>query len=227
MGEDPVEKPSIESGDPVLLTVDRDTATRFGITLATVDNALYDAFGQRIVSTIFTQSNQRRVILETDPSFTRSVEALLRLYLPSSTATSGEVPLSAVAKVEVKPAPLLISHFGPFSAVSVSFNHAPSVSLGEAVETLRNVEREIGLPPGMTTHFQGAALAFETSVINELWPILSALVCVYIVLGILYESFIHPVTILSTLPSAGVGALLALGLARMDLDVIGVMGSCC
>ena len=211
-------------GLAAVLTVDRDTAARFGITLATIDNALYDAFGQRIVSTIFTQSNQRRVILETDPAFTPSVDSLLRLYLPSSTATSGEVPLSAIAQVAVKPAPLLISHFGPFPAASISFNLAPGVSLGEAVETVRKVEQEIGLPPGMTTHFQGAALAFEASLTNELWLILAALVCVYIVLGILYESFIHPVTILSTLPSAGVGALLALMAARMDLGVIGVIG---
>ena len=211
-------------GLAAVLTIDRDTAARFGITLATVDNALYDAFGQRIVSTIFTESNQRRVILETDPAFTPSVEALLRLYLPSSTATSGEVPLAAIAQVAVKPAPLLISHFGPFPAVSISFNLAPGVSLGEAVETVQKVEREIGLPPGMTTHFQGAALAFEASLGNELWLILAALVCVYIVLGVLYESFIHPVTILSTLPSAGVGALLALMAARMDLGVIGVIG---
>jgi multidrug efflux pump len=211
-------------GLAAVLTVDRDTAARFGITLATIDNALYDAFGQRIVSTIFTQSHQRRVILETDPSFTPSVDSLLRLYLPSSTATSGEVPLSAIAQVAVKPAPLLISHFGPFPAASVSFNLAPGVSLGEAVETVRRVEQEIGLPPGMTTNFQGAALAFEASISNELWLILAALVCVYIVLGVLYESFVHPVTILSTLPSAGVGALLALMAAHMDLGVIGVIG---
>ncbi|MGP0008902.1 MAG: multidrug efflux RND transporter permease subunit [Methylocella sp.] len=211
-------------GLAAVLTVDRDTAARFGITLATIDNALYDAFGQRIVSTIFTQSNQRRVILETDPSFTPSVDSLLRLYLPSSTSSSGEVPLSAIAQVAVKPAPLLISHFGPFPAASVSFNLASGVSLGDAIETVRKVEREIGLPPGMTTHFQGAALAFEASLTNELWLILAALVCVYIVLGILYESFIHPVTILSTLPSAGVGALLALMAARMDLGVIGIIG---
>ncbi|HXW72568.1 MAG TPA: efflux RND transporter permease subunit [Methylocella sp.] len=211
-------------GLAAVLTVDRDTAARFGITLATIDNALYDAFGQRIVSTIFTQASQRRVILETDAQFTPSAEALLRLYLPSSTASNGQVPLSAIARVEVKPAPLLISHFGPFPATAISFNLAPGVSLGEAVDTVQRVEREIGLPPGITTHFQGAALAYEVSLGNELWLILAALVCVYIVLGILYESFIHPVTILSTLPSAGVGALLALMAARMDLGVIGVIG---
>ena len=121
-------------GLAAVLTVDRDTAARFGITLATIDNALYSAFGQRIISTIFTQSSQRRVILETDPAFTPSVDSLLQLYLPSSTATSGEVPLSAIAQVAIKPAPLLISHFGPFSATSISFNLAPGASLGEAVD---------------------------------------------------------------------------------------------
>ncbi len=206
------------------LNVDRDTAARFGITLATIDNALYDAFGQRIVSTIFAQSNQYRVILEADPAFTPSTEALLRLYLPSSTSSGGQVPLSAIASVEVKPAPLQISHFGPFPAAVVSFNLAPGVSLGQAVEAVRAAERDIDPPPGIVTHFQGAALAFEASLGNELWLILAALVTVYIVLGILYESFIHPITILSTLPSAGVGALAALMLAGMDLGLIGVIG---
>lgn len=206
------------------LTVDRDTAARFGITLATIDNALYDAFGQRIISTIFTQSNQTRVILETDPAFTPSVEALMQLYLPSSTSSGGQVPLSAIAQVEVKPAPLQISHFGPFPATTISFNLAPGVSLGQAVERIRQVEREVGLPASMITHFLGAALAFEASLGNELALILAAIVTVYIVLGILYESFIHPVTILSTLPSAGVGALLALMCAHIDLGVIGIIG---
>jgi len=211
-------------GLAAFLRVDRDTAARFGITLATIDNALYDAFGQRIVSTIFTQSHQRRVILETDTAFTPSTDSLLQLYLPSSTATSGQVPLSAIAQVSVRQAPLLISHFGPFSATSISFNPAPGVSLGEAIGTIRTIEQEIGPPPQISTHFQGAALAFESSLSNELWLILAALVCVYLVLGVLYESFIHPVTILSTLPSAGVGALLALIAAHMDLSLIGVIG---
>ncbi|WP_026605592.1 multidrug efflux RND transporter permease subunit [Methylocapsa acidiphila] len=206
------------------LDVDRDTAARFGITLATIDNALYDSFGQRIVSTIFTQSNQYRVILEADPAFTPSTEALMRLYLPSSTSSGGQVPLSAIASVKVKPAPLEISHFGPFPATAISFNLAPGVSLGQAVEAVRAAEREVDLPAGMITHFQGAALAFEASLGNELALILAALVTVYIVLGILYESFIHPITILSTLPSAGVGALAALMLAGMDLGLIGVIG---
>ncbi|MGO8848034.1 MAG: multidrug efflux RND transporter permease subunit [Methylocella sp.] len=206
------------------LNVDRDTAARFGITLATIDNALYDAFGQRIISTVFTQSNQYRVILETNPVFTPSVEALMQLYLPSSTSSGGQVPLSAIAQVEVKPAPLQISHFGPFPATTISFNLTPGVSLGKAVERIRQIERELGLPASMITHFQGAALAFEASLGNELLLILAAIVTVYIVLGILYESFIHPITILSTLPSAGVGALLALMLAHIDLGVIGIIG---
>jgi multidrug efflux pump len=148
----------------------------------------------------------------------------MRLYLPSSTSSGGQVPLSAIASVEVKPAPLQISHFGPFPATAISFNLAPGVSLGQAVEAVRAAEREVDLPAGMVTHFQGAALAFEASLGNELALILAALVTVYIVLGILYESFIHPITILSTLPSAGVGALAALMLAGMDLGLIGVIG---
>jgi len=204
--------------------VDRDTAARFGITLATIDNALYDAFGQRIVSTIFTQSNQHRVILEAAPSFTPTPDALMRLYLPSSTSSGGQVPLSAIARLEIKPAPLEIRHFGQFPAAAIFFNLRPGASLGEAVAAIRGAEREIDLPPGMVAHFQGAALAFEASLGNELLLIIAAVVTVYIVLGILYESFIHPVTILSTLPSAGVGALLALMFAGMELGVIGVIG---
>ncbi|MGO9236743.1 MAG: multidrug efflux RND transporter permease subunit [Methylocella sp.] len=211
-------------GLAAVLTVDRETAARFGITLATIDNALYDAFGQRIVSTIFTQSTQRRVILETNPAFTPSVEALMRLYLPSSTSSGGQVPLSAIAAVEVEPAPLQISHFGPFPAVAISFNLAPGVSLGQALAPVRQALQDASLPASMIPHFQGAALAFESSLGNELWLIMAAIVSVYIVLGILYESFVHPVTILSTLPSAGVGALLALMCARMDLGVIGIIG---
>jgi multidrug efflux pump len=204
--------------------VDRDTAARFGITATMVDDALYDAFGQRIVSTIFTQSSQQRVILEADPGFAHSLNALTQLHLPSSAARGAQVPLSAIAHVEVKPAPLLIEHFGSFPSTSISFDLRPGVSLGDAVKAVRRVEREIALPDGVRTHFQGAALAFEASLGNELMLILAALVCVYIVLGILYESFIHPVTIISTLPSAGVGALLALMLAGHDLGIIGVIG---
>jgi multidrug efflux pump len=206
------------------LDIDRDTAARFGITLATVDNALYDAFGQRIVSTIFTQSNQRRVILGVDPAFAQDPQSILQLYLPSSLSRAGQTPLSAIAQVVVRPAPLQIEHFGLFPATSISFDLRPRVSLGEAVEAIRRVWREFGEPPGARTHFQGAALAFEASLVDELLLILAALICVYIVLGVLYESFIHPIIIISTLPSAGAGALASLMLAGHDLDVIGVIG---
>ena len=206
------------------LTIDRDTAARFGITPATVDNALYDAFGQRIVSTIFTQSNQYRVILQADDSLMASLDALGTIYLPSSTAVGGEVPLSALVKVSERTAPLSISHLGQFPATTVSFNLAPGASLGSAVDAITQAEKDIHLPASIMTTFQGAALAFQATLGNELFLILAALVTVYIVLGVLYESFIHPITILSTLPSAGVGALLALLIAGDDLGVIGIIG---
>jgi multidrug efflux pump len=206
------------------LTIDRDTAGRFGITPATVDNALYDAFGQRIVSTIFTQSNQYRVILQADSSLMASLDALGTLYLPSATAVGGQVPLSALVKVSTRNAPLSIDHLGQFPSTIVSFNLAPGAALGDAVNAIRQAEAEIKLPPSVLTTFQGAALAFQATLANEVFLIIAAIVTVYIVLGVLYESFIHPVTILSTLPSAGVGALLALLMARADLGVIGIIG---
>ncbi len=206
------------------LTIDRDSAARFGITPATVDNALYDSFGQRIVSTIFTQTNQYRVILQADPSLMDSLEALGSLYLPSATALSGQVPLSALVKVTQQTAPLSIGHVGQFPATTISFNLARGAALGDAVKAIRSTEAKMGLPRSMLTTFQGAALAFEATLGNELLLILAALATVYIVLGVLYESFIHPITILSTLPSAGVGALLALLVAGSDLGVIGVIG---
>jgi multidrug efflux pump len=206
------------------LTIDRDTAGRFGITPATVDNALYDAFGQRIVSTIFTQSNQYRVILQADDSLMASLDALGTIYLPSSTAVGGEVPLSALVKVSERTAPLSIDHLGQFPSTTVSFNLAPGAALGNAVDAITKAEHDISLPPSVMTTFQGAALAFQATLGNELFLILAALVTVYIVLGVLYESFIHPITILSTLPSAGVGALLALLIAGDDLGVIGIIG---
>jgi multidrug efflux pump len=206
------------------LTIDRDTAGRFGITPATVDNALYDAFGQRIVSTIFTQSNQYRVILQADDSLMGSLDALGTIYLPSSTAIGGEVPLSALVKVSERTAPLSIGHLGQFPATTVSFNLAPGAALGQAVNAITQAEKDIQLPASVMTTFQGAALAFQATLGNELFLILAALVTVYIVLGVLYESFIHPITILSTLPSAGVGALLALLIAGDDLGVIGIIG---
>jgi multidrug efflux pump len=213
-----------ENGLSAYVLIDRATAGRFGITPATVDNALYDSFGQRIVSTIFTQSNQYRVILEADPSFQQSLSSFDAIYLPSSTATNGQVPLSAVAKLIQQTAPLAISHLGQFPSATVSFNLAPGASLGAAVDAIRSTEREIGLPASMFTTFQGAALAFQSALSNELLLIIAAIITVYIVLGVLYESYIHPITILSTLPSAGVGALLALMLDGSDLSVIAIIG---
>jgi multidrug efflux pump len=206
------------------LTIDRDTAGRFGITPATVDNALYDAFGQRIISTIFTQSNQYRVILQADSSLMASLDALGTIYLPSSTAVGGQVPLSALVKVSSRVSPLAVDHLGQFPSTTVSFNLAPGAALGDAVNAIRKGEADIHMPPSVITTFQGAALAFQATLGNEVFLIIAAIITVYIVLGVLYESFIHPVTILSTLPSAGVGALLALLVARMDLGVIAIIG---
>lgn len=213
-----------QNGLTAEITIDRPTAARFGITPATVDNALYDAFGQRIVSTVFTQSNQYRVILQADPSLQKNIESLSAIYLPSSTSAGGQVPLSAIAKITQKRAPLQISHIAQFPAATVSFNLAPGASLGAAVADIRKAESELELPASFITSFQGAALAFESSLGNEQLLILAAVVTMYIVLGVLYESFVHPITILSTLPSAGVGALIALLIAGADLDIIGVIG---
>jgi multidrug efflux pump len=206
------------------ILIDRDTAGRFGITPATIDNALYDAFGQRIVSTIFTQSNQYRVILEAEPSLQRSLDSLGAIYLPSSISATGQVPLSALARVIEQDAPLQITHLGQFPAATVSFNLAPGVSLGAAVDAIKAAQQAIGLPASIFTSFQGAALAFQASLKNELLLILAAIIAVYIVLGVLYESFVHPVTILSTLPSAGIGALIALMLDGSDLGIVGIIG---
>jgi multidrug efflux pump len=206
------------------LTIDRDTAGRFGITPATVDNALYDSFGQRIVSTIFTQSNQYRVILQADSSLMASLDSLGTIYLPSATAVGGQVPLSALVSISERTAPLSIDHLGQFPATTVSFNLAQGAALGDAVNAIRKAETDIGLPVSVMTSFQGAALAFQATLGNELFLIMAAIVTVYIVLGVLYESFVHPITILSTLPSAGVGALLALLFAGSDLGVIGIIG---
>jgi multidrug efflux pump len=213
-----------QNGLTAYIDIDRDSAGRFGITPATIDNALYDAFGQRIISTIYTQSNQYRVILEVDPAMQASLASLASIYLPSSTAASGQVPLSAIARVEEQTAPLQITHLGQFPATTVSFNLAPGVSLGEAVTAVSQAEQAAALPRSVITSFQGAALGFEASLQNELFLILAAIVTVYIVLGVLYESFVHPVTILSTLPSAGIGALIALIIAGNDLDIIAIIG---
>ncbi|HEY2526796.1 MAG TPA: MdtB/MuxB family multidrug efflux RND transporter permease subunit [Xanthobacteraceae bacterium] len=214
-----------QQGLAVNLVIDRATASRFGITPATVDNALYDAFGQRIVSTIYTQSNQYRVVLELDPTLQQSLSGLSSIYLPSSSsATNGQVPLSAIVHVEQQARPLVITHFGQFPATTISFNTAPGYSLDSAVTAIQQTENEVGLPDSFITAFQGTAAAFQASLINEVFLIIAAIVAMYIVLGVLYESFIHPITILSTLPSAGVGALLALMLLHYELDVIAIIG---
>ena len=211
-----------DNGLAVYVAVDRDSAARLGVSVGTVDNALYDAFGQRIVSTIFTQSNQYRVILEADPSLERSIASLETLYVPS--ASGGQVPLSAIAKVTEESRPLLINHLAQFPASTVSFNLSPGASLGAAVKAIEQAELDIKLPPSIRTTFQGAALAFQNNLVNELLLLLAAIAVMYIVLGVLYESFIHPMTILSTLPSAGIGALLALILAGDDLTIVALIG---
>ena len=211
-----------DNGLAVQVTIDRDSAARLGISVGTVDNALYDAFGQRIVSTIFTQSNQYRVILEADPDSYQSVDTLASVYVPS--AGGGQVPLSAIAKVTVEARPLLINHLAQFPATTVSFNLAPEASLGAAVNAIEAAERSAGQPTSIHTTFQGAALAFRSNLTNELLLLVAAVLVMYIVLGVLYESFIHPITILSTLPSAGIGALLALILAGDDLTIIALIG---
>ena len=219
-----------QSGLSANVTIDRKTAARFGVTPATVDNALYDAFGQRITSTIFTQSNQYRVILEAAPKLQRSLDSIGSIYVPSSsgstnaTSGAGQVPLSAIATVSIKETPLRIGHLGQFPAATISFNLAPGASLGDAVEEIRAAQKEIKLPGSFIANFRGASSAFESSLANEIFLLLAAIVTMYIVLGVLYESFIHPITILSTLPSAGVGALLALMLTGCGLDVMGIIG---
>jgi multidrug efflux pump len=212
----------LDNGLSAYVALDRDTAGRFGITAATTDNALYDAFGQRIVTTIFTQSNQYRVILEADPGVQNSVDSLSNIYLPA--AGGGQVPLSAFSRIQEKPVPLENDHYGQFPSATISFDAAPGYSLGSAVSAVQSAENDVQLPAGISTHFEGSALAFQSALGNELLLILAAIVTVYIVLGVLYESFIHPVTILSTLPSAGVGALLFLILTGHDLNIVSIIG---
>ncbi len=212
----------MDQGLSAYLDIDRDAAARFGITAATIDNALYDSFGQRIISTIFTQSNQRRVILEADPRLQDSIQSLKDIYLPS--ADGGQVPLAAIAKIEKRLGPLQIGHLAQFPAASFSFDVAPGYALGAAVNQIKDAEEEAGPPPGLTTQFEGSALAFQSALSNEVLLILAAIITVYIVLGVLYESYIHPVTILSTLPSAGVGALVALIISGHDLNIVSIIG---
>ena len=211
-----------DQGLQALLTIDRSTAARLGIIPQMIDDTLYDAFGQRLVSTMFTQLNQYRVVLEVKPEFQQGPQALRDIYVRS--ANGGQVPLSAFTQLTETTAPLVISHQGQFPAVTVSFNVAPGVSLGAAVQAVETAAHQIGLPASIRGSFQGTAQAFQAALTNEPLLILAALVTVYIVLGVLYESYIHPLTILSTLPSAGVGAILALMLFRMELSVIALIG---
>jgi multidrug efflux pump len=242
-----------DGGLQAYVDIDRATASRYGITPAAIDNALYNAFGQRLVSTIFTQTNQYRVVLEVKPEFQLGPEALAQIYVPvgnvSSTPASvganasaalaapgagagstgssqspQQVPLTSIARISEHATPLLVSHIGQFPATTISFNLSRGASLGDAVREIEKVQREIGLPASAQLRFQGAAAAFRGSLANELWLILAAIVTMYIVLGVLYESYIHPITILSTLPSAGVGALLGLMIFGKDLDVIAIIG---
>jgi multidrug efflux pump len=204
------------------IVIDRDTASRFGIYPAQIDNTLYDAFGQRQVSTIFTQLNQYHVVLEADPQFQQSPGSFKDLYVKSS--TGAQVPLSAFTQVHTAPTSLAVNHQGQFPVVTISFNLAPGKSLGDATEAIDQAEAQIGMPPSVHTAFQGTAAAFRNSLATEPWLIVAAIVTVYIVLGVLYESYIHPVTILSTLPSAGVGAILALLVTGNDLGVVAIIG---
>jgi multidrug efflux pump len=229
------------------LVIDRDTASRLGVTASAIDNTLYDAFGQRLVSIMFTQLNQYHVVLEVDPSFRADPDSLKSIYVPAGGgqspaaqggntpvantpsvgvlgATAQQVPLSAIAHFETSTGPLTINHQGQFPAVTISFNLGNRASLGEAVKAIDGAAAEIGLPPSIQVAFQGTARAFQASLANEGWLLLAAIITVYIVLGVLYESYIHPITILSTLPSAGVGAILALTLFHMDLGVMALIG---
>ena len=249
------------------LTIDRDTAGRLGITPAAIDQILYDAFGQRLISTIYTESNQYRVVLEVQPDLQKGPSALSKIYIPGlsnansvtqtpqgsiasagstggltaggtpqgatpgvtagttqAAVANGQLPLGTLTTLSERASPLLISHIGQFPATTISFNIAPGSSLGAAVEAIRQTEKEMNLPPSIDTSFQGAALAFQASLTNTVLLILAAIVTMYIVLGVLYESFIHPITILSTLPSAGIGALLALMVARDDLGIVAIIG---
>ncbi|MGM9488053.1 efflux RND transporter permease subunit [Ideonella sp. YS5] len=210
------------TGLAVQVDIDRDTASRLGISASAVDDALYSAFGQRIVSTIFTQTNQYRVILEARPDLATSPQSLAALHV--ATGSGQATPLSAFAAIREVPAPLQITRVAQYPAATIGFDTADGVSLGTAVDAIRAAAKEIALPDSVTLTLLGAAGAYEKSLANELWLILAAIVCVYIVLGVLYESYVHPLTILSTLPSAGVGALLALMLGGHDLGVIGIIG---
>ena len=211
-----------QEGLEVAVTIDRDASARYGITPQMIDDTLYDAFGQRQVSTMFTQLNQFHVVMEVAGQYQQNPQSLKQIYVRSPQGT--EVPLTSIAQIGEKTTALAINHQGQFPASTLSFNLAPGAALGDAVKAIDDAEREIGMPASIHASFQGTAAAFQNSLANESWLILAALVTVYIVLGVLYESYIHPITILSTLPSAGVGAMLALLICRIDLSVIALIG---
>ncbi len=211
-----------DRGLQAFVEIDRDAAARLGVTMLAIDQALYTAFGQRQVSTIFTQANQYRVVLEVDPRYATNPESIGTIRVGGRDGTM--VPLSSLVRIVERPTMLAIHHLGQFPAATISFNLAPGASLGDAVDAVRAAESALGLPPSMQTSFQGAALAFQASLDSTVLLIVAALVTMYIVLGVLYESYVHPITILSTLPSAGVGALLALMLSGSDLGIVAVIG---
>jgi multidrug efflux pump len=212
----------LNDGLLVSLAIDRDTASRLGILPADIDNTLYDAFGQRQVSTIYTQLNQYHVVMEVDPGFQQNPDELKNIYVHS--ASGQQVPLSAFTRFETGATALAINHQGQFPVVTVSFNLAPGAALGDAVNVIEKARSEINMPQSIQATFQGTAAAFLRSISNEPLLILAALVTVYIVLGVLYESYIHPITILSTLPSAGVGAILALMICKIEFSIISLIG---
>ncbi|RTZ41751.1 multidrug efflux RND transporter permease subunit [Candidimonas sp. SYP-B2681] len=210
------------SGLQTMLTIDRDAAARLGISNATIDDALYDAFGQRLISTIFTQSTQYRVVLEVASQFRQNPQSLAGIYVPTSSGTP--VPISTVASISQSNALLSIERLGQFPAATISFNLAPGAGLSDAVEAIRQAQLDLQMPASLELKYQGAAKAFQASLSSTLWLLLAAVATMYIVLGILYESYIHPITILSTLPSAAIGALLALLLTGAELDMMGIIG---
>jgi multidrug efflux pump len=211
-----------EGGLRAFVKVDRDTAGRLGVSMQAVNDALNDAFGQRQISTIYAQANQYRVVLEAMDQYQTDPSALSRVFVPST--AGAQVPLSAVASIQRRTAPLVIQHHDQFPAVTLSFNLAPGASLSDAVETIAAAEREIEMPPSVSGVFSGDALEFTRSLASQPWLILAAVITIYIVLGVLYESFVHPFTILTTLPSAGIGALLALMYMGMDFSFVALIG---
>lgn len=208
-------------GRMAYVNVNRDAASRLGISMQDVDNALYDALGQRLISTIFTQTNQYKVVLETAPDFRATPNDLENIFVKGR---DGVLPLTSIATVEERPARLSIGRQGQFPAAVFSFNVANGYSLGAAVDAALAAEKKAGLPASLRLEFQGAARAYHASADNQVWLIIAAIITMYIVLGVLYESYVHPLTILSTLPSAGVGALLALMAADMELGIVGIIG---